>query len=146
MTVAHKTPDQRRRSQLAAIHVLANLLHMDRPTYEAVLTRIAGVASAADLDAAGRHAVLDELHRLNGEDIRQRYPEIDQAGRPVAPRAELRAMLGKIEVLLAKHGRGWPYAHGIAAKMFGTARLEWLKPAQLHKVTAALAYDDRRHA
>jgi phage gp16-like protein len=146
MSARQKTPDERRRSQLAAIHVIAGLLKMDRDTYEALLTRVAGVTSASQLDAAGRNAVLDELHRLNGDEVKARYPDVGPQAAPIHPRAELKPMLAKIEVLLAKHGRGWPYAHGIAERMFGAARLEWLKPAQLRKVVAALAYDDQRHA
>jgi len=52
---------ERRRRQLAAIHIAAKQLGLDRETYEAMLWSIARAHSAAELDEAGRMRVLDHL-------------------------------------------------------------------------------------
>jgi phage gp16-like protein len=51
------------------------------------------------------------------------------------------AYIAAIEGLLANLDRPWAYAEGISRRMFKVARLEWLKPWQLHKVQIALIYE-----
>ena len=137
---------RRRAGQIAAIHVLASKeLGLDRATYEAILQRVAGVASAADLDGRGRQAVLNELRRLSGSTASRRaYDELPDA--PINPRADLKPMLDKIGAILVQDGRSWAYAHGTAKRMFGADRIEWLSPDQLHRVVAAFIYDARRRS
>jgi phage gp16-like protein len=135
----------RRRRQLAAIHVLASKrLRLDRETYVALLQRVAGVRSSADLDGQGRSLVLDELRRLAGEGRRQMRNAVNLPGAPQNVREELAAMVAKVGVILAETGSSWNYAHGIAKRMFHIPRVEWLKPDQLHRLVAALAYHQRR--
>lgn len=59
--------DSGRNRDLAAIHTTIKQLGMDRETYEAMLQRVAGVASAGDLDARGRRQVLDRLRAVGGQ-------------------------------------------------------------------------------
>ena len=54
-------------------------------------------------------------------------------------------MLGKVEALLADSKRPWSYAHAMARRMFKVARVEWLKPDQLHRLVAALQINSNRH-
>jgi phage gp16-like protein len=119
---------------LAAIHVQAKKLGMDRGTYEAMLMRVSGVRSAADLNQVGRAKVLDELRRLGA-------PSNKTEGRPGNLNTE--PQLRKIEALLAEIKAPWSYADGIAKRMFGIAFVAWVrKPDQLRAIIAAL--DARR--
>ncbi len=135
MTAARKpsTTDRRVRD-LAAIHVSAKKIDMDRGAYEAMLMRVSGVRSSADLDAVGRAKVIAELRRLGA-------PQNKTQGRPANAGNE--PMIKKIEALLAEIKAPWAYADGIAQRMFRVAFVAWLrKPEQLRAVIAAL--DARR--
>lgn len=134
MTARRKPDPNRRVRDLAAIHVSAKKLGMDRDTYEAMLMRVAGVRSAADLDAAGRTRVLDDLRRMGA-------PKNKTQGRPANLSVE--PMLTKIESLLVELQAPWSYADAIARHMFRVERVAWLrKPEQLRSIIAAL--DARR--
>jgi phage gp16-like protein len=135
----------RRRRELAAIHVMASKqLRLDRETYVALLERVSGVSSAADLDAVGRSRVLDEMKRLYGLGQRQTLNAVDAPGAPQNAREELAAMMSKVGAILAETGKSWNYAHGAAKRMFKVQRVEWLKPDQLHKLVAALQISANR--
>lgn len=134
-----------RNRELAGIHVLARKqLRLDEDTYRALLQRVAGVASAADLDRAGRHRVLDELRRLTGQGQQQMRNAVAMPDAPQNVRDELVAMVGKVGAILAETGKSWNYAHGTAKRMFKVARVEWLRADQLHKLVAALGYAQKR--
>lgn len=143
-TSIDKASDRRRR-ELAAIHVLASKqLRLDRDTYEALLQRVSGVNSAADLDSAGRSKVLDEMKRLQGVAQHQARNAVPAPGTPPNARDELAAMMGKVGAILTETGKSWNYAQGIARRMFKVQRVEWLKPEQLHKLVAALQISANR--
>lgn len=134
-----KTANDQRRKELALIHLAAKQLGLDRESYESMLFTVCRVRSAADLDAAGRRAVLTHL-ASRGARIGRHYP-----GRPRKPSQEKRALMGKIEALLASAERPWAYAQAMARRMFHRERLEWCAPDELHRIVAALEYDARRH-
>lgn len=124
----------RRTRDLAAIHVSAKKLGLDRGTYEALLMRVSGVRSSADLDDRGRAKVLAELRRLGA-------PQDPKRGRPA--NASNEPMIRKIEALLAELKAPWAYADRIAQQMFGIAFVAWCRrPDQLRAIIAAL--DARR--
>lgn len=131
-----------RNRQIARIHMGKATLGLDDETYRALLVRVTGVASSADMTPDQRNAVIAELVRLGfkAEDPdRQRK----QARRPKGLRS--RPMLRKVEALLASSERPWQYAHSLAQRMFKTERVEWLPDNQLHKLVSALQVDaDRR--
>jgi phage gp16-like protein len=54
----------RRAADLRTIHVGAKRLGLDAETYREFLFRLTGYRSAAELDQAGRAAVIDEMRRL----------------------------------------------------------------------------------
>lgn len=136
---------ERRRKDLAAIHTIAaKRLHLDQNTYRALLDRVAGVRSAADLDVRGRIKVLEELRRLSGDGARRMVNAVPQPDAPQNVREEVAGMVAKVGAILAEADRGWPYAHGLARKMFGVQRVEWLKANQLHRLVAALSIDQKR--
>lgn len=136
-----RRPDARRR-HLAMIHAAAKDLGMPRDVYVALLQRVTGKASAADLDDRERHKVMDELRRLGAK--RSVRPVTD--GKPKSVPADSAAMVRKIEALLADAKRPWSYAHGLARRMFKVSRVEWCKPDQLHRLIAALTIDAQRRA
>jgi phage gp16-like protein len=136
-----KAAKQRHR-HLAMIHAAAKELAMPRDVYVALLQRVTGKSSAADLDDRERHKVMDELRRLGAK--RAVRPVTD--GKPANVPAEKAAMVAKVEALLADAKRSWNYAHGMARRMFKCARVEWLKPDQLHRLVAALSIDAQRRA
>ncbi len=143
MTIDHAA--KRRNKQIAGIHVLARKqLRLDEGTYRALLKRVAGVSSAADLDARGRGAVLTELRRLTGQGAGRSRNAVPPPGGPENVREELAAMVAKVGAILAETGRSWNYAHGLARKMFKVDKVEWLSAEQLHRVVAALSYDQTR--
>lgn len=140
--ISHTAADPRRR-ELAAIHVAKAQLGLDDETYRAILWSVARVHSAADLDHAGRHAVLDHL-RARGFGRPQRTP---LHGRPHNINSEDRGpLLRKIQALLADAARPWAYAHGMARRMFRVEDCAFCNPDQLGRIVAALCYDQKRRA
>lgn len=140
------TSDHRAR-ELARIHVGAKKLGLDRETYVALIRRVSAglgreVESSADLDDAGRRAVIREMVRLGFRADERTAAKRVWAGCPKRVREV--PMLRKIEALLADAGREWAYAHGLAKRMFGAARVEWLRPDQQYRLIAALEIDARR--
>jgi len=127
----------RRRADLAKIHLAKKALGMDEEAYRALLRRVAGVESAGEATATGRARLLAEFQRLGWRPKRRRG---------VRPSETRQPQLRKIHALLGE--RPVAYAEGILKRMYGEAapaRLEWAGPEQLRKVIAALEYDRRRH-
>lgn len=157
-------PDPTRARDLKLIHAAARQLAWDEDTYRAVLERVTGKTSAADLNPRQRKQVLDEFSRL-GWQVKtaksHRAPNPAPRPAPSAPAeqagggAELPITgpgwgkdrpLAKIGALLADAGRGWAYADGIARRMFGLESLRFCDSDQLHRIIAALSYDQKRRA
>lgn len=131
----------RRRAELAKIHVLAKQLRMQEGTYREMLGAVAGVRSAKDLDESGRRRVIERLRRISAP-ARSVYP-----GRPANIDSEDRGpQLRKIEAQLTYAKRPWAYADAIARRMFGVSRVGFCNSVQLGKIIAALAIDSRRRA
>jgi len=140
--------DQRLR-ELARIHVAAKALSLDRDTYVALVRRVsaeqgATVDSSADLDDAGRQALLREFARLGYKYDEQAARKRIYAGRPKNVRDV--PMLRKVEALLADAKRPWAYAHAMSKRMHHVELVEWLNPHQLHALVSALQVDARRRA
>ncbi len=133
-----------RTRELGAIHIAAKRLGLDDDGYRDMLQAIAGVRSAADLDAAGRRAVLDHLRRMGG------MPQPSTQASPSADRphnygsVERGPLLRKIEALLTEQKLPWAYAQAIARRLNKKDRLEFCSAAELGKVVAALSYQQRR--
>lgn len=129
----------RTHAALAKIHIAKKELGLDDDTYRAMLHNVAGVTSSKDLDAAGAARVIDHLKRCGWQ------PKASQAGKkPNAARGR-RALVGKVEALLADAKRPWRYADAMAQRMFGVDKVDWLDAEQLVKLVAALSYDAKRH-
>lgn len=124
-----------RARELGMIHVAKKQLALDDDAYRDMLWSVARVRSAADLDAAGREAVIAHLKARGFRPAGKRRP------RPPADRA---ALVAKIRALLIEAGRPDTYADGVARNMFGIEQFQWCDPDQLRRIVAALAYDANR--
>lgn len=141
--MTHRTSNPRQR-QLRDIHVAKKQLGMDDDTYRALLQRVTGKTSSADMSGAERQAVIAEMLNLgfelpDSEERRKNYP-----GRPA--NVDQVPLLRKVEALLADAGRPWAYAHAMAHHMFGITRVQWLRHNQLHSLVKALQIDANRRA
>lgn len=131
-------PDMRRR-ELAMVHIAVKQLGLDDVTYRQMLWSVARVRSSADLDSAGRKSVLDHLR------ARGFKPQAKSAGKPrPRPPADRVPMVRKINAMLRAQGREAAYADGMAKRMFGVDRYEWLNGDQMRRLVAALVYDAKR--
>ncbi|KMQ73769.1 regulatory protein GemA [Marinobacter subterrani] len=91
---------------LAQVHIAAKELGMDDDTYRALLARVAGVRSAKHLNARQLSQVLDEFRRLGW------VPKPGKKAGRKKPRTppSRKAVMDKVEALLAEAGRPWAYA------------------------------------
>ncbi len=151
MTARNIATPERRVRDLAAIHVAAKQLGLDRDTYEALLERVAGVRSAASLDAPGRARVLDEMRRLGAARpaVSTSRGKAQPGTYPGRPRnADSRAMpelITKIEALLTDMHLTWAYADAIARRMFKVHCIAWVrKPEQLRAIVASLHVEQEK--
>ena len=135
--MANRKPNDTRARELGMIHVAKKQLRLDDDAYRAMLWSVARVKSAADLDAAGREAVIAHLKargwRATAGGKRRPKPPADRA-----------ALVAKVRALLIEAGRPDTYADGIARNMFTVERFEWCEPDQLRRIVAALVYDQKR--
>ena len=139
------SPDARR-AELAKIHIAMKQLGLDRDTYEAMLWTIARVRSAGDLNAEGRHQVLEHLKSRGFTPVKRAVKPAAKLGvKPQVP-ADRQAQVSKIEALLADAGRPWEYVETMAKRMCRVDALRFCTAEQLGKLIAALVIDQRRRA
>ena len=141
-------PADQRTRDLAAIHVGKKALGLDDDTYRTMLFTVARVRSAADLDHAGRRAVLEHMRERGFERVQKSGHPVqktvtDHGKKPQVP-ADRQALVDKLEALLAAAGRPWNYVRSMAKRMFHVDQLEWASADQLRRLVAALEYDRRR--
>jgi len=143
--MSHAHPEKRRR-HLAAIHAAKRALKLDNDTYRDLLERVSAtkgtpVRSAALLNDAQIHAVLDEFTRLGGL-----KPSPKSAGKPknfASP--AMPEMITKVEALLADMKLPWSYADAIAMRQFRIQRVAWCrKEDQLRAIIAALHVEQEK--
>ncbi len=136
-----------RRRELAAIHVAKKQLGLDDDTYRAMLWTLGRVESAADLDHAGRQAVIEHLRRrgfVRAQPATTQMSVPSDYGKKPAVSPDKQPLVDKIEALLADAARPWNYARSMAKRMFKFDALEFATAAQLRSLVAALEYDRRR--
>jgi phage gp16-like protein len=134
-------PDRRRRD-IARIHILAKRLGLTEDERRDVIFAIAQKRSCTELDYTS-------LARVRAH-FEQRVRTVANAPRPGRPRnmadQDRGPMLRKIEAILLESDRSWNYAHGIAKRMFHVDRVEFLTAHQLHGVVGVLVQDQQRRA
>ncbi len=125
-----------RNIELGKIHLGAKQLGLEDNAYRDMLWTIARVRSSADLDEQGRQDVIEHLRRCGAVFTRTRRT------RPAVGRKKL---VSKVRAFLTEAERPDAYADGMAQKMFGVDKFEWLDRDQLSRLVAALTYDAKRH-
>ena len=120
--------------QKALIHVAKAQLGMEDEDYRAMLARVAGVASSAQLDAAGFERVTAELERLGFRNPRSRLQGASREGMATP------AQLGRIRSLWkAYSGRDDELALGHwLEKHFHVSNLRFLEDWRASKAVAVL--------
>lgn len=126
------------RSALAKIHIAKKQLAMTDDDYRAMLLSIGGVTSAKELTSIAAAKVLSHLERCG-------FKPVSRIGRRPRPPRDRKALVGKIEALLAEAKRPWSYADALAKHMFGIEKIDWCDGDQLWRVVAALQKDAKRH-
>lgn len=139
-----KRPSDPRSQQLARIHAGKKALQLDDDTYRALLERVTGLRSSADMTTEQRNDVLQEFSRLGLRNDAQAEHKRRWPGQPEAALMRSRPMLRKVGALLANSKRPWSYAHGLAKKMHQVDKVEWLNDHQLHAVVSAMQIDTNR--
>lgn len=114
-------------------------LGWDTATYKGVLLRLTGKDSSTKCSIRELEDVKEYMHS-------QGFPRQAPKGKGRRPKVANRrkAMLAKIEALLADSGLSWAYAEGIASRMYGQKVIEWLDDEQLNSVMIALIQRARR--
>lgn len=127
---------QLRKRDLATIHATVKKLGMDEATYRAMLSALTGKCSAGEMDRKERWKVIQALQK--GASAKASGPYITDPDKT--------AMIKKIYAIIHARGLTEDYINAIAQRMFGVDLFKWLRPAQMHKLIAALEVDTRRRA
>ncbi|EDK0981786.1 regulatory protein GemA [Salmonella enterica] len=124
---------------ISAIHAGQSFLGWDDATYRGVLCRLTGKRSSTKCSIRELEDVKEYMHS-------QGFPRKAPKGKGRRPNVANRrkAILSKIEALLADSGLSWAYAEGIASHMYKQHVIEWLDDEQLHSVMIALTQRARR--
>ncbi|MDI1231360.1 MAG: regulatory protein GemA [Methylobacter sp.] len=127
----------KKKPELAKIHIAKKQLGMDDDTYRAMLMQVAGVNSAKDLTDFDRTKVLEHLKKVDFKGAKTFKGRPHNAGTQAANAKQL----GKIEALLADAGRPWAYAASMAKRMYKKDALEFCGGRELAGIIAALSKD-----
>jgi len=127
---------ERRRRLLAAVHVAKKQLGLDDETYRAVLRTFA-CESAAELTDGGLMDLMRHFERCGFKTASKSEPK------NIKNEFHSR-QLAKIKALLTVGKKTWAYADGIAQRMYGIEKAQWLDGDQVHGVIAALIKHGRR--
>ncbi|MDH5511386.1 MAG: regulatory protein GemA [Nitrospinota bacterium] len=125
-----------RKRDLATIHATKKKLGLDDATYRAMLSSLTGKCSAGEMDRGERWQVIQAMQASGG--IRATGPYITDPDKT--------AMIKKIYAIIHARKLSEEYANAIARRMFGVDLFKWLRPAQMHKLVAALEVDGKRRA
>ena len=135
----------RRRRDIARIHILAKELRLTEDERRDVIFAIAQKRSCSDLDFTGLARVRAHLEQRAAAATGKRVPPSPGRPRNMYDR-DRGPMLRKIEAMLLDAGRPWNYAHAMAQRMFHVDRIDFLTAYQLHALVSALAQDQKRRA
>jgi phage gp16-like protein len=129
------------------VHASKRQLALDDDTYRALLERVTGKRSAAELDAVQLRRVLSEMRRLGAAQPTQARPQgrSKPAHYPGTPHNidSLPAQIEVVEALLTEMRLSWCYADAIAKRMFRVERVAWLKDEKQVVAILAALYNER---
>ncbi|AHE72566.1 hypothetical protein M942_04590 [Enterobacter ludwigii] len=124
---------------IKVIHTGKKSLGWDDETYRAVLARVTGKHSARDCSVSELESVVLYMRG-------QGFAPAAKVGRRPGVAVGRKAMLSKIEALLAEAGRPWAYLDGVTERMLGEKKpVEWLNDDQVRKVMQMLIVEAKRH-
>jgi len=124
-----------RRADLAKIHIAWKQIGMSEDEYRDLIFAMFGKRSAGDLDGVGRKLLLERFKTI-GFKPKGRRP--GQAHKPLAQ--DKASIERKIAWQLRQLDKPWPYAYGVARRIFPEIeKIEFLTAEQLGKVSSALA-------
>lgn len=129
-----------RNKELGWIHAGKKLLSLDDEGYRAMLEKVTGKRSAADLTGPERGQVLAYIdqHKPKAEKPARRFQN--------APALDKQALWKKIDALLFAQGRTRAYLDGaIKTKIAKVDAWEFANTEALKKVVAALSIDAKRN-
>lgn len=132
------------KNRYGAVYGLAKGLGMDRESLHEYIYRETGRASLTELtDPELRRLVLSMGRMKDGGQRAPRRKRTDTGGNP-----ETAALRRKLYALCREMGRAEPekVVNGLARRMFGVERQEWLTAAQCQKLAEALKAMARREA
>jgi len=121
-----------RKAMMARIHIAKKELALDEETYRAMLLAATGQRSCADMHISDLYKVMEHLKQ------RGYKPKSRKFGKRPYPAKPNKALMSKVEALLADNGLHWNYAHAMAKRMFGVDKVDWLDADQLWRLVAAL--------
>lgn len=133
---------------IAKIHVGKKQLGYDEATYRDVLERVTGKNSLKEMDLKALKKVVAEMKRLGfvPKPTATTKSKTPTWGKKPDGADEKKALIGKIEAMLADMNLHWNYAHGMAKRMFGVDKVQWLNQKNLYKLTQALAVHQQKQA
>jgi phage gp16-like protein len=128
---AQTRESDRRRAELAKIHVARKRLGLDEPTYRAIIARLCGgKLSAADLNQGERSALLDYFKSsgfLEGGSYTKKLSDFDDR----EPQAKLiRALWADLEAFGVLHDASEKALMKFVRRVGKVDRIEWLTPVQ----------------
>lgn len=108
-------------SLIRVIKTGQSVLGWDDATYKGVLLRLTGKSSSTKCSIRELEDVKEYMHS-------QGFPRQAPKGKGRRPNVaeQRKAIVAKIEALLAEDGLSWTYAEGIALQMWNESLLEWL--------------------
>jgi phage gp16-like protein len=139
-------PDPARRAALAKVHLAAKELGLEKEDYRAVLSRITGKSSAAEMSFSELQAVLDEMGRLgwSGRKIGPvSMPRARPADHPSARKA--RALWISLWQLGAIESASEASLEAFARRQLKCERMQWADQAASYKLIEALKAIAARH-
>lgn len=135
-----KPAAERRKADLAMIHIAKKEAGLDDQAYRDMLQAVAGVTSSAKLDFEGRHRVI-QWFRARGWAPEQAAPKPGRARKPEA--GSLASKMLALWLELRRVGKVAPDAGDVALdafckRMTGIECREWLTPRQANVVIEGL--------
>ena len=144
------------KNRYGAVYGLAKGLGMDRESLHEYIYRETGRASLTELTDPELRRLVLSMGRMKGGQRAPRRKRTDAGGNPetaalrreLYPRCRGEGGLRKLYALCREMGRAEPekVVNGLARRMFGVERQEWLTAAQCQKLAEALKAMARREA
>ena len=131
--------DNRRKKLIAKVKIAQQQLGMDDDTYRDLLEGAVGKRSAAKMNEKELTTVIEVMKSKGFQDQSSGH----EADKPDVTEAK-KALVSKIEALLADGNKPWRYAEAMAERMFNRKRIQWLNTDQLHRLVAALQINANR--